>query len=70
MEYQYDFVYIGQGSQLGNRSSMILTLTGELPPLRVVCQDSTNWIQFTSDEIITSRGFALQYTFIEAAGML
>ncbi len=70
VEYLYDFVYIGQGSQPGNRSSMILALTGELPPLRVVCHNSNNWIQFTSDKIIPARGFALQYAIVEAIGKM
>ena len=69
VEYSYDDIFVGEGNDDGNFSSILLSITGKRPPLSIASPINALWIKFTSDYIVTGGGFKLQYSTLERESM-
>ncbi|XP_033121805.1 uncharacterized protein LOC117120830 [Anneissia japonica] len=59
LEYMYDYVLIGRGSDESDATSIIGKFSGPDKPSQMVVDSSTAWIQFISDSDITGAGFQI-----------
>ncbi|KAJ8029520.1 Ovochymase-2 [Holothuria leucospilota] len=60
LEDNFDFVYIANGSNVGNVWEAVYSLTGSRPDTVIYVNSSVMWMQFYSDGSITRTGFTAE----------